>query len=170
MNRNRKIKEDLVQSVKSIFNSSNIVIITHNKGLTVSKIKELRKSVKQLGGGHVVAKNTLVKIAMQDTKFAELSKLMVGPTAITYSSDVVGAAKSLCDFSKQSDKIDIVGGMMDGVYLTPDAVKTLASLPSLDELRSRLIGLIAAPATKIARILQTPGTQVARVISEYSKK
>ncbi|KIE05463.1 50S ribosomal protein L10 [Candidatus Jidaibacter acanthamoeba] len=170
VNKNREIKCQVVESMQEVFASNNIVIIMHNKGLTVSDVKDLRKKVKQAESKYIVAKNTLVRLALRESKFAELEKLMQGPTSIAYSNDPVAVSKILSDFTKVNEKLEIRGGIMDGAYLDVNAIKTLASLPSLDELRAKFLGLLNAPATKIAQILQAPGAQVARVLSAYSKK
>jgi large subunit ribosomal protein L10 len=170
VNKNKSQKHQTVEELKGIFASNNIVIITHNKGLTVSQVKDLRKKAKQVDSQYLVAKNTLVKIALKGSKFKELEELMEGPTSLTYSTDVVAASKVLNDFIKENEKLEIRGGMMDGVFLDTNAVKRLASLPSLDELRAKLLALFNTPATRIAQIIQAPAAQVARVISAYSRK
>ncbi len=170
MNNNKKIKHQFVEGLKEVLASNSIVIITHNKGLTVSDVNGLRKKVKQSQSTYVVAKNTLVKIALKDSKYEALDELMEGPTSITYSTDPVAAAKAIFEFTKENEKLEIRGGVMDGQYIDAKAIKTLASLPSLDELRAKFLGLLNAPATRIAQILQAPGAQLARVCNAYSKK
>ncbi len=170
MNKNREFKCQVVGSMQEVFASNSIVIVMHNKGLTVADVKDLRKKVKQAESKYFVAKNTLIKIALKGSKFEDLDKLMEGPTSLAYSNDPVAASKAISDFIKTNEKLEIRGGIMDGAYLDVNAIKTLASLPSLNELRAKLLGLLNAPATKIAQILQAPGAQVARVLSAYSKK
>lgn len=168
--KNRQIKEQLVQNLKQIFMSHNIVLISHNKGLTVANAKELRKGMKQVGAKYLIAKNTLVKLALEGTNFIELQKMMEGPTSMTYSTDPVSAAKVLYEYAKTNDKLKILGAVMDGKLLDANDVQVLASLPSLDVLRANFIGLLQAPASKIARVLQAPACQVARVLNAYSEK
>ncbi|MCE2993848.1 MAG: 50S ribosomal protein L10 [Alphaproteobacteria bacterium] len=168
MDRNQKVT--LVEELKQILQSSEIVIITQNNGLTVSSANKLRRQVRASQGSYRVAKNRLVKIALKDTEYESMTGLMIGPTAVAYSNDPVGIAKALSDFSKVDNKLEIKGGVMNSMFLTPDQINALASLPSLDELRGKIIGLLQAPATKIAAVLQAPATQMVRVVDAYSKK
>lgn len=167
---NRIFKNELVNEFKQIFESASIVIITQNKGLTVKDSNALRRRIKQLNGTHRVAKNSLVRIALKDTKYHSLIELMKGPTGITYSSDPVSAAKVVNDFVKNNAKLIISGAVMNEVFITSDQIQQLADLPSIEQLRSKIIGLLLAPATKVATVLQAPSTQIVRVVDAHVKK
>lgn len=166
----RAFKHELVSELKQVFQDANIVIVTQNKSLTVEDSNKLRRNIKQSHGKFKVAKNRLVKIALKDSKFSNLTDLMTGPTGIAYSDDPVATAKIINDFAKDNAKLSISGGIMGDTYLTPDQIKQLADLPSLDQLRGKIIGLVQATATKIAVVLQAPGTQIVRVIDANVKK
>jgi large subunit ribosomal protein L10 len=166
----RAFKHQVVEELKGVFADSGIVIVAQNVGLTVSDARELRRKVKQANSSFRVAKNSLVKIALKGSRYEELTKLMSGPTAIAYSEDPIAAAKAVDGFVKSNEKLKISGGVMEGVFLTPAQIKQLADLPSLDELRGRIVGLLQAPASKIAAIMQAPGSQLARVVDAYAKK
>ena len=125
---------------------------------------ELRAKMREAGAGYKVTKNRVTRIALQDTKFKELEGLFTGPTAMGSSADPVAAAKVLVDFAKENNKLSIVGGSLDGKILDKAGVEALAKMPSLDELRAKLVGLLNAPATKVARVAQAPASQLARVI------
>jgi large subunit ribosomal protein L10 len=164
---NRTEKEELVAEMRDLFANNSTVVVTHYSGLTVSEMEELRAQVREAGAGFKVTKNRLTRLALADTKFEGLAKLLVGPTAITYSSDVVAAAKVAVGFAKKNDKLVILGGAMDETSLNVDGVKALASMPSLDELRGKLVGLLQAPAQKLAAVTNAPAAQLARVFSAY---
>lgn len=168
MDRNQKI--EMVADLKEIMQNSGIVIIAQNNGLTVSGANKLRREVKSGRGSYRVAKNRLVKIALQGTQCEALAELMTGPTAIAYSDDPVAIAKALDNFSKENTKLEIKGGIMDSAFLTPLQIKQLASLQSLDELRAKIVGLLQAPATKLAVVLQASAVKTVRVIDAYAKK
>ncbi len=162
---NRKEKSELVQNLNSIFTNAGVVVVTKQSGMTVIESNELRSKMRIAGGKYQVTKNRLSKLALKGTKFETISDLFIGPTAIAVSDDPVTAPKVIFNFIKENDKISIVGGGIDGEVLDADQINKLASLPSLDELRSKLIGLITSPAQKIASILNVPATKVAQVIS-----
>lgn len=166
----RSLKHSLVAELQGVFAEAGIVIVTKNMGLTVKQAKQLRRGMKSVDSTHRVAKNRLVKIALKGTKFDQLSELMSGPTAISYSADPVGVAKVLQNFSKENEKLEIHGGVMGDKFLTPAEIKTLSELPSLDELRGKIVGLLQAPASKLAAIAQAPGAQLARVVNAYAQK
>lgn len=170
VNKNRELKQKVVENMQDVFASSSLLLVMHNKGLKVSEAKDLRKKVKNAGSRYLVAKNTLIKIALKGSQFQELESLMEGPTSLAYSSDPIAVSKVIMEFIKDNDRLEVRGGVMDGAYLDVNAIKTLASLPSLDEIRAKLIGLFNAPATKIAQIIQAPGSQVARALNAYSNK
>jgi large subunit ribosomal protein L10 len=163
----RAQKQALVAELQETFESNNLVVLTHQSGLTVAEVSELRKQMREAGGSFKVTKNRLAKIALKGTKFEGMADQFTGPTAIAVSSDPVAAAKIAVEFANKNEKLQIICGSLETEALDADAVKALAKLPSLDELRGKLIGLIQAPATKIAGVLQAPGGQLARVFGAY---
>jgi large subunit ribosomal protein L10 len=167
---NRSEKTDAVAVLNATFNESAVVVVTRNLGLTVAQSTDLRNKMRDAGASYKVAKNRLTKIALADTQYASLGDLLTGPTALATSGDPVAAAKVVVDFAKTNDKLEIVGGAMGDTVLDVDGVKALASLPSLDALRAKLIGLIQAPATKVAQVLVAPAGQLARVFGAYAAK
>ena len=167
---NRSEKTDAVAVLNATLNESAVVVVTRNLGLTVAQSTDLRNKMRDAGASYKVAKNRLTKIALADTQYAGLSDLLTGPTALATSGDPVAAAKVAVEFAKTNDKLEIVGGAMGGMLLDVDGVKALASLPSLDALRAKLIGLIQAPATKVAQVLVAPAGQLARVFGAYAAK
>lgn len=166
----RAQKEAVVADLSARFADSAILVVTQQSGMTVAESSALRQEVRDAGASHQVSKNRLVKRALEGTKFAALSELMNGPTSLTMSTDPVAAAKVCVEFAKKNEKLTIVGAAFGEQMLDPDGVKALASLPSLDELRGKIVGLLQAPAGKIASVLQAPGGQLARVIAAYSAK
>ena len=166
----RSQKAESVASLNATFNEAGVVVITRNLGLTVAQSTVLRGKVREAGASYKVAKNRLAKLAIQDTNYAGISDMLTGPTAIATSVDPVAAAKAVVEFAKTTDKIEIVGGSMGTNVLTADGVKALASMPSLDELRATLIGLVQAPATKIAQLTTAPAAKLARVFGAYAKE
>jgi large subunit ribosomal protein L10 len=166
----RAQKQELVKELNGVFADAGVVVVTHYSGLNVADMTALRRSLRDEGASFKVTKNRLTKLALDGTDKTPLGDLFQGPTAIGYSDDPVAAPKALAKFAKDNENLVILGGMMGDTVLDENGVKELASLPSLDELRGKLIGLINAPATKIAGVLQAPAGQVARVISAYSAK
>jgi large subunit ribosomal protein L10 len=166
----RAAKKELVTELNGVFKASGVVIVAHYTGLTVAEMQKLRTQMKQAGAQVKVAKNRLAKIALDGTDVAAVAPLMKGPTVIAYSGDPVAAPKVAIDFAKTNDKFVILGGAMGTTALNPDGVKALASLPSLDELRAKLIGLIQAPATKIAQVVNAPAAKLARVFQAFADK
>jgi large subunit ribosomal protein L10 len=160
----RAAKRELVTSLHDVFKDTGVVVVAHNTGLVAAQSAELRKRVKEAGGSVKVAKNNLVKLALKDTKAEGVTNLLKGPTILAYSKDPIAAARVAVKYAKENDKLVILGGAMGASILDANAVKALAELPSLDELRAKLIGLLNAPATKIARTVAEPGAQLARVI------
>jgi len=156
--------------LNGVFRDANTVVVAHYSGLTVAQMQNLRKQMRQAGAAVKVAKNRLAKIALEGTGAAVIVPLLKGPTVIAYSSDPVAAPKVANDFAKAHDKFVILGGAMGATALNPDGVKALAVLPSLDELRAKIIGLIQAPATKIAQVVNAPAAKLARVVQAYAKK
>lgn len=166
----RTAKADLVSTLNGVFSDSAVVVVAHYKGLTVADMQKLRAQMKQAGATVKVAKNTLASLALDGTDVASIKPLLKGPTLLAYSGDPVAAAKVAVDFAKANDKLVILGGAMGKTALNPDGVKALASLPSLDELRGKLVGLIQAPATKLAQLTNAPAAKLARVFGAYAKK
>jgi large subunit ribosomal protein L10 len=166
----RAEKTALVASLQQVFKTTNVVVVCHYAGLTVAQMSTLRRQMRQAGASVKVTKNRLAKIALQGTDVASISELLRGPTLLAFSGDPVAAPKVASDFAKVNDKLVILGGAMGTTVLDPSAVKALASLPSLDELRAKLVGLIQAPATKIAQVVNAPTAKVARVLSAYAAK
>ena len=166
----RAAKKELVATLNGVFKASNVVVVAHYAGLTVAQMQTLRKQAKQAGASVKVAKNRLAKIALEGTDAAAVAPLLKGPTVIAYSTDPVAAPKVANDFAKAHDKFVILGGAMGKTALNPDGVKALASLPSLDELRGKIVGLLVSPATKIAQLVNAPAAKVARVVQAYASK
>lgn len=166
----RSQKEALVASMKQAFNESALVVIVHQSGLTVDESTDLRRKVREVGASFKVTKNRLTRLALEGTAHESLKDYFTGPTAIAYGTDPVAAAKVVTDFAKKNDKVTVVGGGLNGQSLDAAGVQALAKLPSLDELRAKLVGMIQTPATRVAGILQQPGGQLARVLNAYATK
>ncbi|MBF0248011.1 MAG: 50S ribosomal protein L10 [Alphaproteobacteria bacterium] len=166
----RSQKEQLVAELHETLQGAQTVIVTHNLGLTVRKMEDLRVKLMEAGAKFKVTKNRLTRLALKDTQFEGIADLFTGPTGIAYSEDVVAAAKVAAKFAKDNDKFEIVGGAMGTTVLDVAGVQALATMPSLDELRGKLVGLIQAPATKVAGVLQAPAGQLARVCGAYAAK
>src|SRR5919205_1736145 len=166
----RAAKRELVATLHGVFENTSVVVVAHYAGLTVADMQKRRTQMKQAGATVKVAKNRLAKIALEGTDVASISDLMKGPTLVAYSSDPVAAPKVAVDFAKGNEKLVILGGAMGKTALNPDAVKALATLPSLDELRAKLVGLINAPATKVAQVVNAPAAKLARVFGAYAKR
>ena len=166
----RAEKHALVEELNGTFKEAGVVVVTKNHGLTVSDVEDLRAKMRDAGASYKVAKNRLAKIALEGTPYEGIADFLTGPTALAWSSDPVAAAKAANDFAKANDNLEIIGGGMDGKVLSADEVKQLASLPSLDELRAKIVGLVQAPATKIAQIAAAPAGQLARVFGAYGAK
>jgi large subunit ribosomal protein L10 len=166
----RAEKKEAVAALKQTFNEANVVVVTRNLGLTVAQSTQLRIRMRETGASYKVAKNTLALIAVEGTPYAPISDMLTGPTALASSVDPVAAAKAVVEFARTNDKLEIVGGAMGKTLLDVNGVKALAELPSLDELRAKLIGLLQAPASKIARTINEPGAQLARVFGAYAAK
>lgn len=166
----RSQKADLVAELKQVFTDTSVVVITRNLGLTVAQSTDLRLKMRDAGAQFKVAKNRLALIALEDTRYKPIGDLLKGPTALATSGDPVAAAKVAVDFAKTTDRFEIVGGAMGDTVLDVDGIRALAALPSLDELRATLVGLIQAPATKIARTINEPGAQLARIFQAYAAK
>jgi large subunit ribosomal protein L10 len=163
-------KSDAVATLNDVFSKTSVVVVAHYAGLTVAQFQKLRREMKANGATVKVAKNRLAKIALEGTDVASISPLLTGPTLIAYSSDPVAAPKVAVAFAKDHDKLVILGGAMGTTALNPDGVKALATMPSLDELRAKLLGLLQAPATKIAQLSTAPAAKLARVFQAYADK
>lgn len=166
----RAEKRELVTSLHEVFENTGVVVVAHYQGLTVAQMSALRGRMKAAGASLKVAKNRLAKLALQGTDSESISGLFTGPTVIAYSTDPVAAPKVAIEFAKTTDKFVVLGGALGRQALNADGVKALATLPSLDELRARLLGMINTPATRIAGVVQAPAAQLARVFNAYAKK
>jgi large subunit ribosomal protein L10 len=163
-------KKELVASLGDTFGAVPVVIVTRNKGLTVAQVTNLRRKAREAGASFKVSKNRLTRLALNGTDYEALGAMLSGPCAITTSKDPVAAAKVVADFAKDFDKLEILGGAMGKTILDPSGVKALAALPSLDELRAKIIMLVNAPATKIAQLTSAPAAKLARVFGAYATK
>lgn len=166
----RAEKREVVTALHDVLAKTGVVVVAHYAGLTVAEMTKLRSDMRSAGGQVKVAKNRLAKLALEGTDAKGIAELLRGPTCIAYSADPIAAPKVAVKFAKANEKFVILGGAMGTTVLDAAGVSALASLPSLDELRSKLIGLIQAPASKIARILNEPGAQLARVFAAYGNK
>jgi len=166
----RAQKQLLTATLHDDLSDTVCVVVTHQTGLSVAEVTQLRRQMRAAGARYRVTKNRLVRRALEGTPFAALAPLFSGPTAIAFSRDPVAAAKAAVEYANRNAKLTIVGGGLSGQVLDEAAVKALATLPSLDELRGRIIGLLTAPATKLAVLLQTPGGQLARVLAAYAEQ
>lgn len=167
---NRTEKQDLVSDLNGTLDAAQVMIVTHYTGLTASEMGDLRRRVRDAGASFKVTKNRLARLALKGTAYEPIGDMFTGPTAIAYSDDPVAAAKVVTKYAKENEKLVVLGGAMAGTALDADGVKQLASLPSLDELRGKIVGLLQAPATKVAGVLQAPAGQLARVISARAEQ
>ena len=166
----RSQKKKLVDSLHDVLSKTELVVITQQSGMTVAEVTTLRRQMREAGASFKVTKNRLARRALEGTKFAKLAPLFKGPTAVAYSTDPVAAAKVAVSYANANEKLTIVGGAMGDTLLDSNGVKALATLPSLNELRSKLIGLLQTPATRVAQVLQAPAGQLARVVGAYARK
>jgi large subunit ribosomal protein L10 len=166
----RSQKQGLVAALHHTLEGTALVVVTRHAGLTVAEVTNLRRQMREAGAGFKVTKNRLARLALQGTRFEGLASLFTGPTAIAYSADPVAAAKVAVAYANANEKLTIAGGAMGEQILGPDGVKALATLPSLDELRGKLVGMLQTPATRLAVVLQAPGAQLARVLNAYASK
>ncbi|MDL2171760.1 MULTISPECIES: 50S ribosomal protein L10 [Asaia] len=165
----RQEKRAFVEFLANVFNSTSMVVVTENKGLTVADVTELRRRVRAAGATYKVAKNRLASLALHGTQFDGILPLLKGPTALAWSEDPVAVAKAIVEFAKTNEKLVVLGGALGSQTLDANGVKALAALPSLDELRAQLVGMISTPATRIAGVVQAPAGQLARVFGAYAK-
>ena len=168
MDRNQKA--EVVSGLNATLGEMGVVVVTRNLGMTVAQSIVLRQKMREAGASYKVTKNRLAKIAIKGTPYEAISDLLTGPVGLASSTDPVAAAKVAIEFAKTNDKLEIVGGAMGELLLDAEGIKALASMPSLDELRAKIIGLIQAPATKLATVIQTPASQLARVFNAYAEK
>ena len=166
----RSQKADAVAALNATFNEVGVVVVTRNLGMTVAQTTALRVKMRDAGASFKVSKNSLAKLAIANTDYAGIDDILTGPVALATSVDPVAAAKIVVEFAKTNDKLEIVGGAMGSLVLNADGVKALATMPSLDELRAKLIGLVQAPATKLAQLSTAPAAKLARVFGAYAAK
>ena len=164
----RSQKAEAVAQLNDVFKEVGVVVVTRNLGMSVDQSTQLRGKMREAGASYKVAKNRLAKLALKDTDYTGLEDFLSGPTALAWSEDPVAAAKAAVDFAKSNDKLEILGGSMGTTVLDQAGVEALASMPSLDELRGTLVGLINAPATKIAQVVNAPANKLARVFGAYA--
>ena len=166
----RSQKAESVAQLNAVFNEVGVVVVTRNLGLSVAQSTDLRTKMRDAGASYKVAKNRLAKLALKDTDYAGIEEYLTGPTALAWSTDPVAAAKAAVDFAKTNDKLEIVGGAMGSTQLDAAGIKALASMPSLNELRATIVGLVNAPATKVAQLVNAPAAKLARVFGAYGAK
>jgi large subunit ribosomal protein L10 len=166
----RSQKQKVVDSLQQDLAATACIVVTHQSGLSVAEVTQLRRQIRSAGASFRVTKNRLVKRALTGTPFEALSALFTGPTAIAFSRDPVAAAKVVIEYANRNDKLTVIGGGLAGQQMDAAGVRELARLPSLDELRGTLLGLLQAPAARVARVLQAPAGQVARVVAAFAEK
>ncbi len=166
----RAEKREFVASLGQVFAETSMVVVAQNKGLTVAEVSDLRRKMRASGSTYRVAKNRLAVLALDGTRFGGIKPMLKGPTALAWSQDPVAVAKTAVDYAKTNEKFIVVGGALGAQMLDADGIKALADLPSLDVLRAKLVGLIQAPATRVAGVLAAPAGQLARVFGAYAKK
>ncbi len=166
----RTEKRTFVASLAAVFAETSMVVVAQNKGLTVADATKLRRQMRDAGANYKVAKNRLAVLALDGTRFGGIAPLLKGPTALAWARDPVAVAKAAVDFAKTNDKFVILGGSLGSQMLDASGIKALSELPSLDNLRAGLLGMIQTPATRIAGILAAPGAQIARVLAAYATK
>ncbi|MBL4644845.1 MAG: 50S ribosomal protein L10 [Rhizobiales bacterium] len=166
----RAEKSEMISMLSDVFKASGSVVVAQYAGLTVAQMTTLRSQMREQGASVKVAKNRLAKLALKGTDAESMSDLFQGPTLIAYAEDPVAAPKVAAEFAKKNDKLIVLGGVMGATSLDADGMKALATMPSLDELRAKIVGMVSTPATRIAVVLSAPATQVARVIGAYAEK
>jgi len=166
----RTEKREFVTELNQALTATSMIVVTRNAGLTVAEVTELRRRMGAAGAIYKVAKNRLTNLALDGTPFDGIRTMLKGPIALAWATDPVAVAKTAVEFARTNEKFVLVGGSLGPQTLNADGVRALAELPSLDELRARLVGMIATPATRIAGILQAPAGQLARVFGAYAKR
>jgi len=167
---NKEQKQIYIKEMTSQFENSEAVLVTHYQGLTVKQLDELRKRMREHGIIFKITKNRITKLALEKSKCKELSNLFSGPTAVAFSEDAITSAKILTKFSRENENLKILGGIMGTDVLDVDGVKNVATLPTLDEARAKIVGILRSPAQKIASILLAPASKIAILALEKSKK
>ena len=167
---NKEKKQEYIKEMTTQFDKSEAVIVTHYQGLTVNQLDDLRKKMREHGIQFKITKNRITKLALEKTRCKDLSNLFTGPTAVALSGDAVTSAKILTNFSKENQNLKILGGIMGNDILDVAGVKNVATLPSLDEARAKIVGILRSPAQKIASILLAPASKIAILALEKSKK
>ena len=167
---NKEQKKNYISEMTSQFENSKAVMVTHYQGLTMPQLDELRSKMREHGIVFKITKNRITKLALEKTRCKELSKLFTGPTAVALSSDAITSAKILTNFSKENSNLKILGGIMGEDILDVAGVQNVATLPSLDEARAKIVGILRSPAQKIASILLAPASKIAILALEKSKK
>ncbi len=166
----RTEKREFVAELAAVFAETSMVVVTRNKGLTVAEVTNLRRRMREAGVNFKVAKNRLAMLALEGTRFDGIKPLLKGPTALAWARDPVAAAKTAVEFAKTNDKFEVLGGALGAQTLDAAGIKALSELPSLDQLRAGLVGMLQTPATRIAGVLAAPGGQIARVLAAYAKR
>lgn len=166
----RAEKAQVIDDLNEVFSKTGVVVLTHYKGLTVAEITDLRGRIRAAGASFRVTKNKLAQRAVDGTPFAVMAPLFTGPTAIAFSNDPTAAPRIVAEFGKKNEKLQIIGGGLSGSLLDAASVRALAELPSLDELRAKLIGLLNTPASRLVGLLQAPGGQIARVLAARAEQ
>ncbi len=164
----RARKSDIVDSLRGVFSDAGVIVVTHYQGLSVAEVTELRRGMRAAGARFRVTKNRLAKIALADTPYSPLAELFTGPTAIAFSQDPIAAPRAAVDYAKRNEKLAIIGGALGSNLLSAEQVRALADLPSIDQLRARLVGLLVSPAARLVGLLQAPGAQLARVLAAHA--
>ena len=167
---NKDKKKNYIEEMKSFFNKTTSIFVTHYQGLTVKEIDELRSEMRKHGILFKITKNRITKLALEGSKFKKLENLFTGPTAVTFSEDAITSAKILTRFAKKNSSLKIIGGIMEEEPLSVEDVEKIATLPTLDEARAKIVGILSAPAQKILSILLAPGTKIAILALVKSKK
>ena len=167
---NKEQKKQYIDEMTNQFDKSEAVIVTHYQGLTVSQLDDLRKRMREHGIIFKITKNRITKLALEKTKCKDISQLFTGPTAVAMSEDAITSAKILTKFSKENEKLKILGGIMGNDVLDVAGVLNVATLPTLDEARAKIVGILRSPAQKIASILLAPASKIAILALEKSKK
>ena len=167
---NKEQKKNYIEEMTSKFENSKAVMVTHYQGLTMTQLDELRAKMREHGIIFKITKNRITKLALKETKCKDLEKFFTGPTAVALSSDAITSAKILTNFSKENSNLKILGGIMGEDILDVAGVKNVATLPSLDEARAKIVGILRSPAQKIASILLAPASKIAILALEKSKK
>jgi len=166
----RTEKREFVAGLNATLAATTMIVVTRNQGLTVAEATDLRRRMRAAGATFKVAKNRLTHLALEGTRFDGLKPLLKGPTALAWAQDPVAVAKATVEFARTNEKLVLIGGALGPRTLDAAGVRALAELPSLDVLRAKLVGLISAPATRIAGVLQAPGGQLARVFGAFARK